>query len=101
MSTLLSLITSQQAAKSAKEAFLSLCEEKIEPGMDYEQVVQVLKELSLIDDTNVVREDIYTTFKDWVYTDIFSYNEPLNRVGDLLDAISEYIDDHIFRWNDC
>jgi len=60
----------------------------------------VLQELKLIDDESVVGKDIYTKFKDWVYTDIFSYNEPLSRMNELLNAISEYIDEHVFRWDE-
>lgn len=101
MSDLISLIQAQHAAKQAKEAFMELCSEKLEEGMNYEQVILVLKELKLIGDESIVREDIFTTFKDWVYTDIFSYNEPLTRVHDLLNAIEEYLNDHVFRWNDC
>jgi hypothetical protein len=101
MSDLISVIQAQQAAKKAKKAFMELCGEKLAEGMTYDQVILVLKELKLIDDENIVRKDISTTFKDWVYTDIFSYNEPLTRIHDLLNAIEEYLNDHVFRWNDC
>lgn len=85
------IIELQKKAEEAKSDYVTEIQNSFDVGMTYEQVRAKLIDLNVITDKT---DDRFTT---WVYTKLFSWNEPLTggTLHDLEEAIEKYIDQQI------